>query len=137
MRKKIKYILYDYQDLKVLINSNEKIEEILTLNESIYFESKKFFSKDIIKKDYISDESKIKIIEESDEIENNFNKEIDKIQEIEDSSKFNICFTFYLLNKIIFSCWYLFPDNSNIGIIYNFIFGISGFKFPPIYLYYI
>jgi len=137
MKKKIKYILYDHQDLKVLINSNEEIEEIIALNASIYYESKKFFSKDIIKKNYITDESKKKIIEESDEIENHFNKEIDKILEIEDSSKFNICFTFYLLNKIIFSYWYSFPDNSNIGIIYKNKIIVTADKEKAIYYFFL
>ena len=119
MSEKITYLLYDDEDLKVLLSSKVKIYKIVPLNVKIYNEVKKNFSDSNVKIHYINDDSKKKIIEEAYDIESIFLKEVNKIKDIKDSTKFNLIYHFSVLNKTIFSYWYAIPDAENWGIINN------------------
>ena len=119
MSEKITYLLYDYEDLNILLNSKVKIYKIVPLNVKIYNEVKKNFSDSNVKIHYINDDSKKKIIEEAHDIESIFLKEVNKIKDIKDSTKFNLIYHFSVLNKTIFSYWYAIPDAENWGIINN------------------
>ena len=119
MENKITFILYDYEDLKTLINSKENISSIIALNLKIYTKAKEFFSDEILKVSIFEDKYKKKVIEESVDLENFFSKELNKIKHIDESTKFNLLLHFKILDKIILSYWYVMYPVNKLGIIYK------------------
>jgi len=127
------FLLYDYQDLQVLLKSKKRICKIIPLNAKVYTETKDHFSDKVVEIYNIKDEFKKKIIEEAFDLENFLLKEINQIKDINDSTRFNLISHFTILNKIILGYWYAIPDKRTLGIIYKNKILISSNKKKAIY----